>query len=193
MPHKSFSAAKSAAVVRGVVREIDHRLARQLELSRARVSALYFGVGTANLPPAEPFRMLTRKLAEAFDFADAEVSLDGVPARFVRGHPLLVDVMQKELPARHFRISMGIQTFSELRLEQMGRLGFGRPATFSVAIHVAQQRGMTTSGDLPFNLPAQSLAEMRNDVRRAIDLGLDQICLYHLATSKSRWRNVPPC
>src|SRR5690606_19976551 len=75
---------------------------------------------------------------------------------------------------------MGIQTFSEKRLEQMGRLGFGRPATFASAVQVAQQRGMTTSGDLLFNLPAQSLPEMRDDVRRAIDIGLDQICLYHL-------------
>ena len=49
-----------------------------------------------------------------------------------------------------------------------------------MAPEAAQQRGMTTSGDLLFNLPAQKLADMRDDVRRAVEIGLDQVCLYHL-------------
>jgi oxygen-independent coproporphyrinogen-3 oxidase len=179
-PHETFSALKSSAVVRGVLQEIDDRLSRQRELGNAPVAALYFGGGTANLTPPQPFRVLARKLSEAFDVSDAEVSLEGVPAKFVRGKPLLMDVMQEEMPARHFRISMGIQSFSERRLEQMGRRAFGRPSTFASAVHAAHQRRMTTSGDLLFNLPAQTLAEMRDDVKRAVEIGLDQICLYHL-------------
>ena len=179
-PHESFSAMKSAAVVQGVIKEIDDRVSRQPELKDEKVAGLYFGGGTANLTPPEPFRCLTRKVGQAFDVSQAEVTLEGVPARFIRGEPLLIDVMQEELPARHFRISMGIQTFSEKRLEQMGRLGFGKPATFASAVKAAHQRAMTTSGDLLFNLPSQTLPEMQEDVRRAIDIGLDQICLYHL-------------
>lgn len=179
-PHETFSALKSSAVVRAVVQELDDRLSRQPDLGNARVAGLYFGGGTANLTPPQPFRLLARKLSEVFDVSAAEVSLEGVPARFVRGKPLLVDVMQEALPARHFRISMGMQTFSERRLEQMGRLAFGRPSTFASAVRVAHQRGMTTSGDLLFNLPAQTLPQMGDDIQRAIDIGLDQICLYHL-------------
>ena len=179
-PHESYNAAKSVEVVHAVTQELDQRLAGQPEDANARVDGLYFGGGTANLTPPQPFRHLARKLAATFDLSDAEVSLEGVPARFVRGEPLLIDVMQEELPARHFRISMGIQTFSESRLEQMGRIGFGRPSTFESAVKLAHRRGMTISGDLLFNLPSQSLAEMCNDVRRAVEIGLDQICLYHL-------------
>lgn len=179
-PHETFSTLKSSAVSRAVAQEVHQRLARQPDLENARVSGLYFGGGTANLTPPEPFRRLAQTLAGAFDLTVAEVSLEGVPSNFLRGKSLLIDVMQEELPARHFRISMGMQTFSETRLEQMGRLGFGRPPVFGAVVRAAHQRGMTASGDLLFNLPGQALVEMRDDVQQAVDIGLDQICLYHL-------------
>lgn len=179
-PHETFSALKSTDIARAVMQEIHHRLSKQPDLQRAPVAGLYFGGGTANLTPPQAFRLLARQLSEALHLSDAEVSLEGVPSKFIRGEPLLIDVMQDELPARHFRISMGIQTFSERRLEQMGRLAFGRPSTFASVVEAAHQRGMAASGDLLFNLPAQKLADMRDDVKQAVEIGLDQICLYHL-------------
>jgi oxygen-independent coproporphyrinogen-3 oxidase len=62
----------------------------------------------------------------------------------------------------------------------MGRLAFGGPEVFAEVVANAQSRGMTVSADLLFNLPGQTLAEMKDDVSQAVDLGLDQICLYHL-------------
>jgi len=103
-----------------------------------------------------------------------------VPAYFLNRKPLLLDILQEELPARHFRISMGVQSFSRARLEKMGRLAFGGPEVFAEVAADAHQRGMTVSADLLFNLPGQSLSEMEDDVDRAADLGLDQNCLYHL-------------
>ena len=179
-PHETFSHLKSSAVARAVVQEVHQRLSNQPDLANVRVSGLYFGGGTANLTPPEPFRLLAQTLSDAFDLTGAEVSLEGVPRNFLRGKSRLIDVMQEELPARHFRISMGMQTFSETRLEQMGRLGFGRPSEFASVVRAAHQRGMTASGDLLFNLPGQALVEMRDDVQQAVDIGLDQICLYHL-------------
>ena len=51
---------------------------------------------------------------------------------------------------------------------------------FSEVVSNAHARDMTVSADLLFNLPGQSLTEMKEDVSQAVDLGLDQICLYHL-------------
>jgi oxygen-independent coproporphyrinogen-3 oxidase len=62
----------------------------------------------------------------------------------------------------------------------MGRLAFGRPSIFASVVEAAHRRGMGASGDLLFNLPAQKLADMRDDVKQAVEIGLDQICLYHL-------------
>ena len=179
-PHEDFSSLKAAAVVNGVIQEIDARMASAPHLRRRTIPGLYFGGGTANLTPAIPFRNLCRKLNEAFDLAQAEVTLEGVPAYFLSRKPLLLDILPQELAARHFRISMGVQTFSRSRLEQMGRLAFGGPEVFAEVVANAHARGMTASADLLFNLPGQSLAEMKEDVSQAVNLGLDQICLYHL-------------
>ena len=103
-----------------------------------------------------------------------------VPAAFVNRTPLLVDILQEELPARHFRLSMGIQTFDPDRLKQMGRLGFGDTETFRNVVKLGHERGFTVSGDMLFNLPAQSLEEMKSDVRQAVEIGLDHLGLYHL-------------
>lgn len=179
-PHESYSALKAAATSNAVSLEIEQRIANQPDLYRAQVSGLYFGGGTANLTPANSFRLLARSLNNAFDLEQAEVSLEGVARNFVRGNPSLLDIMTEEIQARHFRISVGIQTFSESRLEQMGRLAFGRADTFEEAVEAAHVRNMTASGDLLCNLPGQSLEEMKRDIRQAIDIGLDQICVYHL-------------
>lgn len=179
-PHETYSNVKGAAAVAAVLQEIDDRMADRPELAGRRVDGFYFGGGTANLTPAEPFRRLCQKVNETFDLSQAEISLEGVPAYFVRRRPLLIDIMQEEISARRFRISMGIQTFDEERLAKMGRLAFGRPETFAAAVNTAHDRGLTVSGDLLFDLPGQSLAEMQHDLQKAIDIGLDQICLYHL-------------
>jgi len=59
-------------------------------------------------------------------------------------------------------------------------LAFGSPETFAKVVSYAHKADMTVSGDLLFNLPGPSPNAMRDDLRRAIELGLDQICLYHL-------------
>jgi oxygen-independent coproporphyrinogen-3 oxidase len=179
-PHAPYQAARAAQVIAAVVCEIEGRLRRQPELQGRRVTALYLGGGTANLSPAEPFRALCRSLARAFDLSGAEVTLEGVPAYFLKPQPLLLDVLREELPARHFRLSMGVQTFDERRLRQMGRLGFGTEATFRAVVEQARARDMTASADLLFNLPHQARHEMTDDVRRAVGLGLDHLGLYHL-------------
>ncbi len=179
-PHEDFSSLKAATVVNSVIREIESRITSAPHLMRKSTHGLYFGGGTANLSPAIPFRNLCRKLNEAFDLSEAEVTLEGVPAYFLNRKPLLLDILSEELAARHFRISMGAQTFSRSRLKQMGRMAFGGPEVFAEVVENAHARGMTASADLLFNLPGQSLSEMKDDVSHAVNLGLDQICLYHL-------------
>lgn len=180
-PHEPGNAAKATPVAEAVAREINLTVDGQLtDLFDREVAALYFGGGTANMTEAEPFRLLCRTLAEAFDLRQAEVTLEGVPAYFLRGEPRLLEVMRAELPARHFRLSMGVQTLDEARLKEMGRTAFGTPAVFRAVVDYAHRLGLTASADLLFNLPSQTLEQMRDDVLRAVDLGLDHLGLYHL-------------
>ncbi len=179
-PHEAFTSRKAAVVIDHVVREIGQTLEARPDLAGRQIAGLYFGGGTANLSPPGPFRELCRALARAFDFSAAEVTLEGVPAAFLDRSPSLVDILCEELPARHLRLSMGIQTFDQERLRQMGRLGFGNAETFRKVVQLGHARGLTVSGDLLFNLPGQPLDAMKDDVRRAIEIGLDHLGLYHL-------------
>jgi oxygen-independent coproporphyrinogen-3 oxidase len=179
-PHEIFNARGAAVVIDRVVRELEGKLRADPGLAGRAVAGLYFGGGTANLSPPEPFRKLCRALAAAFDLSSAEVTLEGVPAAFLNRKPLLVDILREELPARHFRLSMGIQTFDEELLRRMGRLGFGTAEAFAEVVRLGHARGFTLSGDVLFNLPGQSLSAMRDDVGRAVEIGLDHVGLYHL-------------
>lgn len=179
-PHEAYNAAQSAAVVGGVIQEIKQRLLLDPRLHGRRVWGLYFGGGTANLTPTESFRRLCQELRSAFDFSQTEVTLEGVPAYFLRRRPLLVDILREELPARRYRISMGIQTFEENQLQRMGRLAFGSAATFAEVVALGHRLGFTVSADLLFNLPHQTLEQMKSDLARAVKIGLDHLGLYHL-------------
>ena len=183
-PHEPYRARKVATIVDHVVREIEARVGVEPSLRRRPVTGLYFGGGTANLTPPKAFRTLCRKLNAVFDLSGAEVTLEGVPAYFIKRKPLLVDILREEINARHLRISMGIQTFDRRRLRQMGRLAFGTRETFREVVELAHSRGMTVSGDLLFNLPGQSLEEMRQDIRDADAISLDHLGLYHLVMFK---------
>jgi coproporphyrinogen III oxidase-like Fe-S oxidoreductase len=192
--HEPYHGSRAADVVGHVRQEIERRVARQTSLADRPIIGLYFGGGTANLAPAAPFRDLCRTLAKCFDLSGAEVTLEGVPAYFIKRHPMLMDVLRDEIPARHFRISMGIQTFDETRLRQMGRQAFGGVETFVEAVEAAHERGFTASADLLFNLPNQTLHEMRRDVDRADALGLDHLGLYHLVLFRglgTEWSHDP--
>ncbi len=189
-PHEPGNSARASEVAASVMKEMEYRVTGQLgDLFQRPVEAVYFGGGTANLIEPEPFQKLCVELT-SFDLSGAEVTLEGVPAYFLRGrsrllgHILggarLLDVMKETLPARRHRLSMGIQTFDEARLKQMGRAAFGNAETFREVVELGQRLGYATSADLLFDLPGQTLAEMRSDVRRAMEIGLHHIGLYHL-------------
>lgn len=170
------SLIETVAEVRG---EITSLAERWPELGARRVDAVYFGGGTANLTPARELRELGATLARHFDLRGAEVTLEGVPALF---RSLLAGPFEAllELPVRHRRLSMGVQSFDPKQLERMGRERFGDRDTVARVVKKAHQHGLTASADLLFNLPHQSRAQMLEDVRIAVGLGLDQVCIYHL-------------
>lgn len=192
-PHEPGNSAKSEQVVDAVTREINDRLTFQDDLQKHSVTGLYFGGGTANLTAPAAFEKLCKTLASGFDFSQAEVTLEGVPANFLK-EPLLIDIMREHLPARHHRISMGIQTFSESWLQKMGRQAFGNAETFRRVVKLAHSKGLTVSADLLFNLPGQALPEMQDDLRLANDIGLDHLGLYHLVLFErlgTEWSHDP--
>ena len=180
-PQEPFSAT-AAEVTTGFVVEEIRRFARVHPYFQGRkVSALYFGGGTANLGRPEPFRELCRSLAESFDLEGAEITLEGAPAYhdLAQGRRL-ADLIPETFPEARLRLSMGVQTFAPLQIQRMGRAAFGDLATVQRVARRSRDAGIAVSADLLFNLPGQTLEEMRSDLRQVIDSGIEHICLYHL-------------
>lgn len=158
-----------------------------------RVEALYFGGGTANLTPLRSLEATTDRLLEALDLAEAELTLEGVPSLFLSrlGAPLR---WLARLPVRRARISMGVQTFDPVQLERMGRTHFGDDQLVARVVRNARDKGLGTSGDFLINLPHQTREQMLADVDRAVDVGFEQICIYHLVLyegMRTAWARDP--
>jgi len=73
-----------------------------------------------------------------------------------------------------------VQTFDPRFLTLMGREKFGDAALVKKLARKCRELEITTSADLLFNLPGQTLEQMEKDVDLAVAAGLEQICLYHL-------------
>lgn len=174
-PHEEFRASEVRRTVEAVIHEVE-----STPLKNRSVEALYFGGGTANLTPPDSFAALCRAVDRSFDLSRAEVTLEGAPVYFCSHKEALLESLESDLSCRNRRLSMGVQTFDPGILASMGRTHLGNPGAVERAVRAARRRGMTTSADLMINMPGQSLSGMKDDIKRASDLGFSQICIYHL-------------
>lgn len=76
------------------------------------------------------------------------------------------------------RLSIGIQSFNARHLQALGRIHDGNEARR--AIEIAQANFDNFNLDLMYALPAQTLAEAREDIAEAIAFAPPHLSLYHL-------------
>lgn len=80
------------------------------------------------------------------------------------------------------RLSIGVQSFNNDLLKDMGRLvGTGEEAI--AALKMAQGQFDTVNADFIFNFPAQTIAQFEKDVAAFKEMGLDQATFYPLMPS----------
>jgi oxygen-independent coproporphyrinogen-3 oxidase len=192
-PHEPYNKSKVVQVVDKVCHEIKD-FGKTFEVFRKKkVDAIYIGGGTANLTPVEDLDKILDSLSETFDIENTEISLEGVPKYFLTNNGLLQSIVQK-LPKAKRRVSIGIQTFKEEFINLMGRRNFGNEETFSQVVELTRSLGFDISCDLLFDLPGQTIDEMISDVKKAIALDFDQICIYHLVLFRllgTEWSKNP--
>ena len=178
-PHEQYTRNSAQSVAKTVLREIEQRIEHFPHLTQSPVDAIYFGGATANLTPLDDFANILQTLYTHLQCENAEVTLEGAPIYFLRGKgPDLLRLLSNT--TNRGRISMGIQTFDPQRLKSMGRQGYGNQEDIAQLVRTAQQQNLTTSCDLLIDLPHQTLPEILEDIQIAMDLGFDQICIYHL-------------
>lgn len=166
------------AYVTAVLRELD--LAETL-LSRP-LATLYIGGGT---PTAVPRESLLRLLA---GFAP----MLGSGTEFtVEANPETVDVgLLADLAAAGVtRLSLGVQSFSPVLLENLGRRT--PPGAAAAAVRAVREAGWREwSLDLVFGIPGQDAAALALDLEAAVSAGPPHISVYDLTYTEAFARSL---
>ncbi|HKL26694.1 MAG TPA: radical SAM family heme chaperone HemW [Desulfuromonadales bacterium] len=156
-------------------------LLRQLQLAAAGdrwngpFATVFFGGGTPSLLTPEQISRILEFAEQLFGFEpDVEISLEANPGTV---SPASLNGYRT---AGINRLSLGVQTFSENRLRRIGR---PHTATENLgALRLARQAGFDNLAcDLMFALPGQRLADLHEDLQRALEFLPEHFSCYGLS------------
>jgi oxygen-independent coproporphyrinogen-3 oxidase len=138
-----------------------------------RVTSVFIGGGTPSLLSAAGLDALLSDVRALLVLgADCEITLEANPGtveaeRFANYRACGVN-----------RLSIGVQTFDEEKLQALGRIHDRRQAL--AAVEVAQRVFDNFNLDLMYGLPQQTLEQVQRDVEQALALGPPHLSLYQL-------------
>ncbi|MCK9238070.1 MAG: radical SAM family heme chaperone HemW [Thiopseudomonas sp.] len=168
------------ALLRDLQLELEHTAVRPL-------SSIFIGGGTPSLFSATAFARLLAGIHDMLPWQDAiEITLEANPGTFEQAK----FAAYRQLGIN--RLSIGIQSFNDQHLTQLGRVHNANEAQQAVAI--AQQAGFTNINlDLMHGLPEQNLTQALADLTCAIELQPNHISWYQLTIEPNTvfW-NQPP-
>ena len=151
------------------------------------LTSIFFGGGTPSLFSAEALGGLLKGVEQRIPFAaDIEITLEANPGTFEQEK----FVAYRKLGIN--RLSIGIQSFQQEKLEALGRIHNGDEAVRAAGM--ARQAGFDNFNlDLMHGLPDQSLDDALSDLRQAIALKPTHISWYQLTLEPNTvfW-NQPP-
>jgi oxygen-independent coproporphyrinogen-3 oxidase len=157
-------------------------LSKEYHLTNQPVATIYFGGGTPTIFDAKFFSIILEKINKKFSVAqNAEITVEANPET-------LTQKKIKEFSNICNRLSIGIQTFNDKHLQQLGRIHSSDTA--KSAIKDAQKAGFKNIGiDLMWGLPDQTIKELEHDLSEAVLLQPQHISAYQLTTD--RLKNLP--
>jgi putative oxygen-independent coproporphyrinogen III oxidase len=117
--------------------------------------------------------------------ADAEITLEANPGTFEK------DRFRAFREAGVNRLSIGVQSFDDAKLQALGRVHSGDQARAAIAEAAACFD--TFNIDLMYALPGQSLADLQHDLNTALSFRPPHLSLYHLTMEpNTRFATQPP-
>jgi putative oxygen-independent coproporphyrinogen III oxidase len=151
-----------------------------------RVYTVFIGGGTPSLfSPAGIDRLLADIRARLPLEADAEITLEANPGTFEK------DRFRAFREAGVNRLSIGVQSFDDAKLQALGRVHSGDQARAAIAEAAACFD--TFNIDLMYALPDQSLADLQHDLNTALSFRPPHLSLYHLTMEpNTRFATQPP-
>lgn len=143
-------------------------------IGRPTLSTLYIGGGTPTVLDVNQWRKLTEILDKFFSFEDrAEVAVEANPNSLKSDHLFLFRDW------RVTRVSIGVQSFDDAELHQLGRLHNATQAFEAVSASLAS--GFSVNADFMFGLPGQTFANWARTLHQAAHSGVHHISLYQLS------------
>ncbi len=182
--HTASPVLPEAEYVDALLADLD----RDLPLAYGReLTSIFFGGGTPSLFSAEALGRLLEGVQQRIRFAsDIEITLEANPGTFEQNKFRAY----RQLGIN--RLSIGVQSFQQSKLEALGRIHNGDEAMR--AADMARNAGFDNFNlDLMHGLPDQSLDEALNDIRQAIALAPTHLSWYQLTLEPNTvfW-NQPP-
>lgn len=151
-----------------------------------RIQTIFIGGGTPSLfSPASIDQLVTDIKARLPVAAAAEITLEANPGTFEK------DRFRGFREAGVTRLSIGVQSFDDTKLQALGRIHSRDQAC--AAIEEAKQCFDTFNLDLMYGLPQQSLADLQQDLATALSFEPPHLSLYHLTIEpNTAFANQPP-
>jgi len=139
-----------------------------------RVDTVFFGGGTPTCLPVNNLAEILRQIGESFRITeDAEISIEANPGTVNLQSLLLLR------QAGFNRLSLGVQSFDDRVLSEIGRIHTAAEAGFSFTY--ARQAGFDNiSLDLMYGLPSQDLISLQYSLQKAVALKPEHLSIYGL-------------
>lgn len=169
-----------------VDRDLMHRYARALQ-SRIRrmanpewtegrqITTLFFGGGTPSILPAAVLADILRECRKYFALTgkDTECSIEVNPATINKAD------LQELVRCGFNRISLGVQSFDDTELQQLGRPH--NAADAEAVLQNARRAGFDNiSIDLMYGLPGQTVSDWRRSLETALEFRPEHLSMYEL-------------
>jgi oxygen-independent coproporphyrinogen-3 oxidase len=154
---------------------LDREIAHAGEAAgRPRVDTVFFGGGTPSLLPAADLIRVLDRIRDAFDVAPgAEITVEMNPGT------ITPEKLEAYREAGVDRASVGVQSFDDRELRQIGRVHTAGDARS--AVRMLREAGFeNVSADLIAGLPYQSSDVWRRNLDEAVALETDHLSLYML-------------
>lgn len=150
------------------------------------VHAIFLGGGTPSLFSAESIdRLLSAIRARLRVVADAEVTLEANPGSFEAQR------FAEFANAGVTRLSVGVQSFDDTALRQLGRVHDSKQA--EQAIRIAAEHFETFNLDMMFALPGQDMRALEQELARVREISPPHWSCYHLTMEPNTYfAKFPP-
>lgn len=147
------------------------------KLGPRKVTSIFFGGGTPSLMQPETVSAIIDEISKRWNIAnDVEITLEANPTS------VEIEKLRSMKNAGVNRVSVGIQSFDDNNLKFLGREHSAKEAM--AALEEVQSSFDNFSFDLIYALPEQTVADVKKEIKQAMEFCRKHISMYQLTIEK---------